>query len=125
MGNPDHQRINTEPTATAPAAAKPKPVRYVFTCGDGPCRLNYEFENPPQQTEQRKLLPANLVVYSPAARMKPEAKPFRFLTDREFLELPVNDRAAYLARAAQELEIRQEEFRRQRSKLDAPNPKLT
>jgi hypothetical protein len=51
-------------------------------------------------------------------------QPFRFLSDREFLALTVSERAVYLERAAQELELRQEELRRQRNKLDAANRKL-
>jgi len=54
LSNPDQRRIDVEPTEPA-APAVPKPVRYVFTCGDGPCRLSYEYENPAQPTEQRKL----------------------------------------------------------------------
>ena len=39
--------------------------------------------------------------------------PFHFLSDQEFLTLSVSDRAAYLSRASQELEARQQLLREQ------------
>ncbi len=55
MSSPDQPPTDNEPTE-APAATT-KPVRYVFTCGSGPCQLSYEFENEPQPRKQRKLAP--------------------------------------------------------------------
>lgn len=45
--------------------------------------------------------------------MAKEELPFRFLSDREFLALSVADRAVYLSRASQELEVRQKLLREQ------------
>ena len=39
--------------------------------------------------------------------------PFRFLSDSEFAKLSPKDKAAYLATAAQELDIRQRKLREQ------------
>jgi hypothetical protein len=40
-----------------------------------------------------------------------EDAPFRFLSDEEFLALAITDRAIYLSRASQELEMRQKLLR--------------
>ena len=45
--------------------------------------------------------------------MGEEKKPFRFLTDTEFLALPLGERANYLMRASHELEVRQLTLRKQ------------
>jgi hypothetical protein len=45
--------------------------------------------------------------------MAEEALPFRFLSDQEFLALSVPERAVYLSRASQELEVRQKLLREQ------------
>jgi hypothetical protein len=42
-----------------------------------------------------------------------EDTPFRFLSDEEFLVLSITDRAIYLSRASQELEMRQKLLREQ------------
>jgi hypothetical protein len=47
------------------------------------------------------------------ARMGEEKKPFRFLTDTEFLDLPLGERANYLMRASHEIEVRQITLRKQ------------
>lgn len=46
-----------------------------------------------------------------------EEQPFRFLSDEEFLALAIRERAAYLSRASQELETRQNIIREQLSLL--------
>ena len=45
--------------------------------------------------------------------MAKDEPPFRFLSDQEFLALSVGQRAAYLSRASQELEARQNLLREQ------------
>ena len=47
----------------------------------------------------------------------PEGETFRFLSDAEFMALPIRDRAEYLMRAAHELEARQQLIRNQLKKL--------
>ena len=48
-----------------------------------------------------------------AAPMGEEKKPFRFLTETEFLALPLGERANYLMRASHEIEVKQITLRKQ------------
>jgi hypothetical protein len=49
--------------------------------------------------------------------MQQKKDPFRFLDTGEFLTLPERERAVYLARASQEIEVRQRVLREQMQQL--------
>jgi len=54
------RRSGPDDSLSVPAPSpklKPTSFRYVFTCGDGPCQLSYEYENGPQPPRLSALKP--------------------------------------------------------------------
>jgi acyl-CoA reductase-like NAD-dependent aldehyde dehydrogenase len=57
-----------------------------------------------------------------SAAMEEENKSFRFLTDKEYAELPAEKRTEYLSAAAKALQWRQEQLRKLVQELVKENP---